>query len=204
MNVSTEHPEAQNGRDLNVTLIGTLPPHMGVADYTAHLVGGLTQARGLSLEVIDFVSLYPRWMYPGGRVRDSTARPPQFPNVRIRKLLAWYNPLSWLWAGLTLRGRVVHAQWWSYVLAPVYLTVLALARLRGLKKPFSGNPARPVLKPQEAPPWGGAPRLRRRPRYPPARRPGAGPRGEWGTSLPQGAVSGPSVRRGRHPACSST
>jgi glycosyltransferase involved in cell wall biosynthesis len=46
-------------------------------------------------------------------------------------LLSWWNPLSWLHAGLTVRGDVLHAQWWSYPLAPVYVTVLAIARMRG-------------------------------------------------------------------------
>jgi glycosyltransferase involved in cell wall biosynthesis len=38
--------------------------------------------------------------------------------------------LSWLWAGLTLHGKVVHAQWWSYALAPVYIVTLMMARIR--------------------------------------------------------------------------
>ena len=122
-----------DARPIEVTLISTLPPHMGVADYTAHLVGGLAQVPTISLEVVDFASLYPRWVYPGGKLRDPTARRPQFPNVRIRTLLSWYNPLSWIFAGLTLRGRVVHAQWWSYALAPVFLVILGIARLRRRK-----------------------------------------------------------------------
>jgi glycosyltransferase involved in cell wall biosynthesis len=34
-------------------------------------------------------------------------------------------------AGLTLRGDIVHAQWWSFPLAPVYAVILGIARLRG-------------------------------------------------------------------------
>ncbi len=114
-------------------MMGVLPPWRGVAPYTRHLVDGLEQVDGLALEFLDFTSLYPPRLYPGGDPADRNGTPPSFRNVRLRRLLAWYNPLSWLWAGLTLRGRVVHAQWWSYILAPVYLTTLALARLRRRK-----------------------------------------------------------------------
>jgi glycosyltransferase involved in cell wall biosynthesis len=103
---------------------------MGIADYTGHLVRGLAKLPGLSLDVVDFSSLYPRRLYPGRKVHDSTARPLLLPGVRVRKLLSWYNPLSWVWAGLTVPGDVVHAQWWSYVLAPIYAVALSLARLR--------------------------------------------------------------------------
>lgn len=116
---------------LPVTLLGALPPWRGVAPYTRHLVDALEADHQLEIEFLDFASLYPRWLYPGGDPVDRAGTRPSFRRVRVRRLLAWYNPLSWLWAGLTLRGRVVHAQWWSFILAPVYLTVLALGRLRG-------------------------------------------------------------------------
>ena len=114
-----------------VTMIGTLPPWRGVAPYTHLLLQALESVGGLEIEFIDFTSLYPPRLYPGGDPVDRGAARPMFRRASVRRLLAWYNPLSWLWAGLTLRGSVVHAQWWSYVLAPVYLFVLALARLRG-------------------------------------------------------------------------
>ena len=114
-------------------MLGALPPWRGVAPYTRHLLDGLEQIDGVELEFLDFTSLYPPHLYPGGDPSDRNGAPPIFQRVRLRRLLAWYNPLSWLWAGLTLRGRVVHAQWWSYVLAPIYLTILALARLRRRK-----------------------------------------------------------------------
>ncbi len=116
---------------LSVTMLGTLPPLRGVAPYTRHLVEGLEAVDELDIDFIDFASLYPSRLYPGGDPLDRNGGRPSFRRARVRRLLAWYNPLSWVWAGLSPRGRVVHAQWWSYILAPVYLTVLALARLRG-------------------------------------------------------------------------
>ena len=130
MTAAAQRPMSSGGRTLRVTLISTLPPDKGLADYTAHLAGGLAQTPGVSLEVIDFASLYPRRLYPGGELLDPTAQRPQWPSVRVRTMLRWYNPLSWVWAGLSARGDIVHAQWWSYILAPTYLVALTLARLR--------------------------------------------------------------------------
>lgn len=47
----------------------------------------------------------------------------------MRQILSWWNPLGWLRAGLSA-GDIVHAQWWSFFLAPAYLITLLLARLR--------------------------------------------------------------------------
>jgi len=118
-------------QELSVTLIGTLPPTRGISPYTSHLLAALRSLPDVEIEFIGFRSLYPRRLYPGGDIVDPTADVPDFRGVRIRNLLTWYNPVSWVWAGLTCRGHIVHAQWWSYILAPVYVVVLALARLRG-------------------------------------------------------------------------
>ena len=115
----------------SVTMLGALPPWRGVSFYTCRLLQALGSRPDVDMEFLDFASLYPPRLYPGGDPRDKTESAPTFSRVRVRRFLTWYNPLSWLWAGLTLKGDVVHAQWWSAVLAPVYLTVLALARLRG-------------------------------------------------------------------------
>lgn len=115
---------------ISVTMLGALPPWRGVAGYTRGLLEGLDANGDADIEFIDFTSLYPAKLYPGGDPEDRGAGRPTFNNVQQRVILAWYNPFSWIWAGLTFRGSVLHAQWWSYVLAPVYLTILALARLR--------------------------------------------------------------------------
>jgi glycosyltransferase involved in cell wall biosynthesis len=117
---------------LRVTMLGSLPPTKGVSPYTAELVDALSARPDIDLEVLAFKSIYPAWLYPGGDPEErGTER--RFANARVRRFITWYNPLTWAWAGLTLRGDVVHAQWWSYVLAPVYATVLGIARLRGKK-----------------------------------------------------------------------
>jgi glycosyltransferase involved in cell wall biosynthesis len=62
---------------------------------------------------------------------DRSAAETRIPHTRILRPLRWWNPIGWILAGLTLRGDVVHAQWWSAPLAPVYVALLLLARLRG-------------------------------------------------------------------------
>jgi glycosyltransferase involved in cell wall biosynthesis len=110
--------------------LGSLPPIKGVSAYTVHLLDALSQTGDVKLDVVSFRSIYPRFAYPGGDPDEPGATPPVLAGVRFRSGLTWYNPVSWLTAGLGSEGDVLHAQWWSYALAPVYLTVLGLARLR--------------------------------------------------------------------------
>jgi glycosyltransferase involved in cell wall biosynthesis len=137
---------------LSITLIGTLPPARGISPYTSHLLGALSALPGAEIEFIGFRSLYPRPLYPGGDTVDRTAQAPDLPGVRIRNLLTWYNPASWVWAGLTCKGRIVHAQWWSYILAPIYLVVLSLAKLRGRRIVLTMH----NVEPHETGRWRGA------------------------------------------------
>jgi len=120
-----------SSQPLAVTVLSSLPPAKGVSPYTSHLVEALSKLIDVRLEVLCFASIYPSWLYPGGDPEDG-GETPSFDGVRVRRLLSWYNPISWVWAGLTLHGSVVHAQWWSYFLAPVYTVVLGIARLRGI------------------------------------------------------------------------
>ena len=111
---------------MRISMISTLPPIKGLTPYTLTLVKAL--AERVEIDFFGFKALYPEFLYPGGtRTQDPE---PVIPNVRIRNLLTWYNPFSWLWAGVSIRTDIVHAQWWSWFLAPVYLVVLAVARLR--------------------------------------------------------------------------
>ena len=112
-------------------MIGTLPPLKGMSHYIRLLLAALSEITPIYF--IGFYSLYPNWLYPGG-TRDPTQKNLQTSQVTIRNMLNYYNPLRWLWAGLSVQGRVVHAQWWSYVLAPTYLVVLFVAKYIRRKK----------------------------------------------------------------------
>jgi len=115
--------------NMKISMLGTVPPIKGVSPYT---VGLLTElAKNCEIDFYGFKSIYPEFLYPGG-TRANTQQP-QIQNVHIRNILTWYNPFSWIAAALLIKTRILHVQWWSWLLAPVYLTVLAIARLRRKK-----------------------------------------------------------------------
>ena len=118
-------------RPLRVTMIGSLPPHRGVSPYVRDLCAAIAARDNVALDVVTFESLYPKWLYPGGDPDDANAAPAAIPGARIRRNLRWWNPAGWLVEALSIRGDIVHAQWWSFPLAPLYVTLLAVARLRG-------------------------------------------------------------------------
>lgn len=115
-----------------VTLIGTLPPLKGISPYCQELLKSLSEKT--EVEFIGFKKLYPDFLYPGGtKIKDENYRIPEIENAEIRNILTYYNPLSWIWAGVTLKGHIVHFQWWAYPLAPIYIVILILAKLRKKK-----------------------------------------------------------------------
>jgi glycosyltransferase involved in cell wall biosynthesis len=115
-----------------VTLIGTLPPIKGISSYCQELLQALSKCA--EIEFIGFRKLYPDFIYPGGtKVADNNWKTPELRNVKVRNILTYYNPFSWVWAGLTAKGRVIHAQWWSYVLAPIYFVILLICKVRRKK-----------------------------------------------------------------------
>jgi glycosyltransferase involved in cell wall biosynthesis len=112
-----------------VTVIGTLPPLKGISPFCAEFA--LELAQDHEVEFIGFHRLYPERLYPGGTCcEDLYPVDLSHPNLHIRNVLTWFNPLNWLRAALTMRGDVIYGQWWSYPLAPLFLTLLSVARLR--------------------------------------------------------------------------
>jgi glycosyltransferase involved in cell wall biosynthesis len=120
------------GARIDVTMIGTLPPVKGISPYCAELTSMLGER--VKVEFLDFKRLYPERFYPGKTEEDDL-----YPiyieksNISRRRILDICNPFTWLKAGFTARGRIVHAQWWSGILFPVYLVILVIARLRKKK-----------------------------------------------------------------------
>lgn len=116
-----------------VTLIGSLPPIKGISPYCYEFM--LSLSKSIHVEFIGFKKIYPDFLYPGGKSKEEGVIPDfsKVSNVSIRNFLTYYNPLTWIWAGLTIKGKVVHAQWWSHVLMPPYFFILLLCKLRGKK-----------------------------------------------------------------------
>jgi len=116
-----------------VSIVTSLPPHKGISFYSAPLVEALGASPNVYIDVIAFRRLYPSRLYPGGSVAAPSFAGPKPVDVRVRSMLDILNPVTWIDAAFGIRGEIVHAQWWSHILAPLYLTVLGLARLRHKK-----------------------------------------------------------------------
>lgn len=117
---------------MKVTILSSLPPIKGgISKYTANLAENL--ASHYEVEALTFRQIYPEKLYPGG-TRDNDMRPPKSSRLFVRPILTWYNPISWLYAAFSLRGDVLHAQWWTYVLTPVYFTILSISKLLRRKR----------------------------------------------------------------------
>ena len=113
----------------SVAMLGTLPPLRALSSYCVELTEALAPL--ISLRFLSFKAIYPSFLYPGGALEDDTDNwAPGHPNLTINRNLTWYNPFSWIIAGMS-RVDLIHAQWWSLPLFPIYLVVLGIFRLRG-------------------------------------------------------------------------
>ncbi|MDS0261356.1 glycosyltransferase family 4 protein [Haloarcula sp. S1CR25-12] len=110
-----------------VRMIGTLPPNRGVPGYCETLYHGIDE----KLDAFTFAGwreLYPASLYPG---ESGTTCEPPTEGEHIERSLAWYDPVSWLRAGLNPDTDLLHAQWWSYPLAIPYVVMFVASKLRG-------------------------------------------------------------------------
>jgi len=117
-----------------VSLLSILPPVKGgISKYTAALLQGLSVQPNCSVDVLSFKKPYPERLYPGG-TKDESLQSVNLPHVRVRTFLTWYNPFSWIYAGASTKGKILHVQWWIFVLAPIFLVILFIAKLLRRKK----------------------------------------------------------------------
>ena len=119
-------PVAQN---TTIAILGSFPPLRGISSYCLEMATAMTVHARVAF--ISFKHIYPGFLYPGGRLEDDESFPRiQPPNLRVRRRLTWYNPLTWLREGLLTPADLLHAQWWSMPLAPIYGIVAGLFKLR--------------------------------------------------------------------------
>jgi glycosyltransferase involved in cell wall biosynthesis len=116
-----------------VTLIGTLPPIKGISDCCIEQVQSLSKR--IKIDFINFKAIYPEFLYPAGtkEKKDETFKINLNETVKVRELLAWYDPFSWIRAGLSIRSKIVHFHWWTFYLFPVFFTVVLCSKLRRKK-----------------------------------------------------------------------
>ena len=112
-----------------IAMLGSMPPIRGVSSYCLEFA--LAMADLASVEFISFKKIYPAFLYPGGVLNDDKTFPDiRHPRLNVRRRLTWYNPVSWLIEGLFTDAELLHAQWWSLPLAPVYAVVCIGFRIR--------------------------------------------------------------------------
>jgi glycosyltransferase involved in cell wall biosynthesis len=119
---------------MKVTLIGTLPPIKALSPYCFHLAEALSEK--IDVEFINFHSILPDFLYSGGTKTEEdivyTVK-----NIQTKNLLKWYNPISWIKAGLEATGDVIHAQHWALYSSAMYCIILPIAKIRGKKRILS-------------------------------------------------------------------
>ena len=113
---------------MKITLIGTLPPIKALSPYCYHLADALSKK--IDLEFISFKSILPNILYCGGQKekKDYT-----FKNFRASNIITWYNPFSWIKAGLKAKGDIVHFQHWQFYANLMYCFTLPIVKIRGKK-----------------------------------------------------------------------
>ena len=121
---------------IKVSMIGTLPPIKGMSDYCIELTQALL--RYLEIDFISFKKLYPEFLYPGGtKDTDKNFKLKTNKNIKIRSFITYYNPFTWAWAGLSAKGDIVHFQWWTTFLSPIFFVILLFLKLRRKKIIFT-------------------------------------------------------------------
>jgi glycosyltransferase involved in cell wall biosynthesis len=113
----------------NIVMLGSLPPLRAISSYCMAVSAAMSEL--CHTEFISFRTIYPSFLYPGGDLKDDETYPPiDCPNLKIRRRLTWYNPLTWVIEGFSVRGDILHAQWWSPFLGLIYLIMFIGFKLR--------------------------------------------------------------------------
>ena len=119
-----------------VAMVGALPPIKGNAYYSMRLAQHMSKR--LKVIFVAFKKMYPDFLYPGGvEDNDPNFQVIESETLRIERIITYYNPLSWLKAAFLARTKVVHMQWWSLPLAPIYIVMLLLFRAARRKVVFT-------------------------------------------------------------------
>jgi glycosyltransferase involved in cell wall biosynthesis len=126
---------AETGVDaaLHVLMAGSFPPQsQGISRYCGQVASALSEY--CTVSAVGFRRMYPRRLFPGhGAPLDPSARAPVGTHLHVAHTLDYRNPLTWLRAVRTADAGILHIQWWSLPLFPVFLSMAAVFRRRGKK-----------------------------------------------------------------------
>jgi len=113
---------------MKITLIGTLPPIKALSPYCYYLANALSKKT--NLEFINFKSIQPHFMYSGGPKEKKSY---SFNNFEKSDVLSWYNPFSWIKAGIKAKGDIVHIQHWQIYASLMYCFIIPIIKIRRKK-----------------------------------------------------------------------
>jgi glycosyltransferase involved in cell wall biosynthesis len=114
---------------IKVDMLGSFPPLRGISSYCFELATSVA-SDACKVEFISFKKMYPTFLYPGGDLKDDDTFPPVHnSHLSVKRNMVWYNPFGWIAEGFNSRASLLHAQWWSLPLAPVYLCLCGIFKL---------------------------------------------------------------------------
>ena len=114
---------------IQITIIGTLPPIKGISEYCLQQTESLSNL--CQINFINFHSIYPEFLYPGGETKEINwnYKFEKSESVKVSSIINWWNPISWIRAGFAISSKIVHLHWWSYILFPIFITIILIAKL---------------------------------------------------------------------------
>jgi len=113
---------------MKITFIGTLPPLKALSPYCFHLAYALSKK--INLEFISFKEILPEFLYWGGTKESNNVA---INKIRYKRILNWYNPISWIKTGVKVSGDIIHVQHWALYSGLAYVFILLIAKIRRKK-----------------------------------------------------------------------
>lgn len=112
-------------------MLGSFPPLRGISSYCFELATSVA-GDACQVEFLSFKKMYPAFLYPGRDLKDDHT----FPSVHkshlhVKRNMVWHNPIGWISEGLKSRASLLHVQWWSLPLAPIYLCLCIIFKIKG-------------------------------------------------------------------------
>lgn len=130
---------------IKVTLVGTLPPLLGVSEVCLGLIESLKEK--VDLEFFSFKDLFPSFLHPAKVTTSGEAA--YEGEVKVRYVISYFKPWTWIIPALEGKGGIIHLQWWTTFLFVFYFPLLIVAKLRGKKIMIQVH----NVLPHEARPW---------------------------------------------------
>jgi glycosyltransferase involved in cell wall biosynthesis len=120
----------KNKKALTIAVLGSLPPLRALSSYCLEFSRAMAEL--VEIDFISFKKIYPAFLYPGGGLKDDPTLPVlNHDRVAVKCRLTWYNPATWLREGFFSKAALLHAQWWSLPLFPIFWFICIGFKLRG-------------------------------------------------------------------------